>query len=101
MLSVRRSRPQDRPGANFLELFTSGAPHEQTLKAAQAYFEGTETISILSQNPEKKSNTVRATALIFAVSAYAICAFGILLRRSRPSVVATASRIPPRCGPRR
>jgi hypothetical protein len=70
-LAPHRSRFDKRPGANFLELFMNNAPKEQTLKAAAAYFEGNESISILSQNPEKKSNTVRATpprrAVLFSV----------------------------------
>ena len=47
-----------QPGGNFLELFMSGAPQEQTLKAAQTYFGGNEKINIVSSNPEKQSNTI-------------------------------------------
>lgn len=39
-------------------MFSKNAPKEQVLQAAHKYFEG-EQISIISSNPEKRTNTVR------------------------------------------
>ena len=49
-----------RPGNNFLDLFMADAPKEETLKAAREYFGGQETISIVSQDQEKKATHVRS-----------------------------------------